>query len=1020
MATLAKPQNKLAQKPQPYREVGDASTPVVKGLNGVGKQIHTNNKILSSIANSLMRRRNVDHKIQRSLYNDIERRREALKRLNKSTRRPQLGAPNLQRRRPTTPEQAKAKNLSKKPDVDDGGGLGILNGVFGFFRAIAGGLFKAFIMGAAFKWLSDPNNARRFADAFGNFYRIVLKPLVGFVIGWTTWALDGVGSAGVGISKIINGVKNGEIGELLTGFGDLLKGLPAIGSVALLLNPVGTLKFVWGLVKSILGIAPPREQGLDGPKGKPKPKPKPDAPRKPNFLQRQIDRARNFGGRVVEGAKKQIGEIGPGLRKLGNGFRSGLVEMGKGINGIKDAAMRKLVEPAIEYVKPLLNKLRGLKGSIEKKLMQILGPKGAKILKELGGKGSEGLLKKIGSKAIPIVGGIANLYFGYEALKNGDPIGALLEFTSGAFDLIGLIPGGQWGPMVSMGLDIYNFIRGMVPGITDAENKLVKSLGLDPIMNAVKEFGSKLPGAETGKGPGSGDPRVKSGNYLVGALEELLKIMPGSEILKNEFGPAIYTARRAFGSGIVSISESPVTMSSTQQSLEMLKGDFDAFFQSTVDPIKDALGKVMQDWLGRLPSALVTTGSNLLRNTNPALSSLLGLGDAESVTRSTGAPTLDANRNYGIKEGEKFFFSDEKGQQFHAVNTGSGLQFYEGGVAGVGGRLRHTTNADGTAANQGMVQAFLQAKGEGTSVTAGGQQAGTMSDVGRPGKIFLHWTGGAYDSTYGGYHTVITGDGKIHRKAKYSNRGREHTWRRNSQGVGISVASMASSENWNHPTKDVQWASMANEAAALAKAWGWNKTNITRANVQTHAEAAVNADGAGNHPNYGPHPLGGQAPIRWDMWYLRKADKQKAYRSKNVHLGGDELRGLIKQRMNKGGIVYKGVPIAPFKPLGDGEDTGHDRENYLSHMRTSIDMQKSPTGMNLGGLVNVAESRGARVLGQSSGINRESILHPGITRAPVEIGAVQRVIMPIPTPMSASAGGGGGSAPPSPLSTFGR
>ena len=50
------------------------------------------------------------------------------------------------------------------------------------------------------------------------------------------------------------------------------------------------------------------------------------------------------------------------------------------------------------------------------------------------------------------------------------------------------------------------------------------------------------------------------------------------------------------------------------------------------------------------------------------------------------------------------------------------------------------------------------------------------------------------------------------------------------------------------------------------------------------------------------------------------------------------------------------------------------------------------------------ETRGARVMGQSSGINRESILHPGITRAPVEIGAVQRVIMPIPTPMSAPSG----------------
>ena len=76
MATLAKPQNKLAQKPQRYQQVGGSSAPTVKALNGIGKQISTNNIILSSIANALTRRRNVDHRIQKSLFDDIERRRE--------------------------------------------------------------------------------------------------------------------------------------------------------------------------------------------------------------------------------------------------------------------------------------------------------------------------------------------------------------------------------------------------------------------------------------------------------------------------------------------------------------------------------------------------------------------------------------------------------------------------------------------------------------------------------------------------------------------------------------------------------------------------------------------------------------------------------------------------------------------------------------------------------------------------------------------------------------------------------
>ena len=995
MATLAKPQNKLAQKPQRYQQVGGSSAPTVKALNGIGKQISTNNIILSSIANALTRRRNVDHRIQKSLFDDIERRREALKRLNSQKKRPQLAARNLQRtRRPSGP--VAQKKLSKEKKIDDGGGFGILNGIARFFQIVGGTIFKAFLATAVFKWFSKPENARRFVDAFRNFYNWVLKPIGSFVINWTTWALDGIGSAAGGIGKIINGVKNGEVGTLMTGFGDLLKGLPAIGSVAFLLNPVGSLKFIWSIISGIAGIKPPKEQGPDAPGGKPKPKPKPN---KPNFFQRQLDRAKKFGGSVVESTKKLGSDAVTGLRKIGSGFKTGLVRVGEGLKGIKDAAMRKLVEPAIEYVKPILNKLKGLKGAIEKRLMNVLGDKGRKLLQKFGGKGSSGLMKKIGSKAIPILGGIANLYFGYEALKAGDPIGALLEFSSGAFDLVGLIPGGQFGPVVSMGMDIYNFLRDMVPGIKEQEEKVVKALGLDPIMEQIKKFGSMLPGAETGRGPGfdAYDPRMRSGNFLVGALEALLDIMPGGEILKNEFAPQLFNAKRAFGSGIVALSETPMVAPAISAGTE-IKDHLTKFFQATVGPIKTALGEVLGGWLSNLPSAAVSGGASLLRSAAPGVSSLLGLGDAESVTRSTGAAGLEAGRNYGIGEGQKFFFKDEKGQDFHAVNTGNGLQFFEGGVAGVGGRLRHTTNEDGTAANTGMVQAFLKAKGVTPGVV---NNAGPLGPVGSPGEIYLHWSAGNKSSTYGGYHSIVTGDGKIHRKAEYANRGRAHTAYRNSRGVGIAVAAMAGGAgnyDWANP---VQYEAMAQEAAELAKAWGWTKDNITVKNVMTHAEAASGKDGRlhlhtpphpkakGDPDNHGPVAWGGDG-ARWDLWHLQKNDPKGS--------GGDKIRGMIKQRMNKGGLVRK---------LNDGEDNAH---KHLAGGERK----------NLGGLVKIAETRGARVMGQSSGINRESILHPGITRAPVEIGAVQRVIMPIPTPMSAPSGGGGGSAPPSPLSTFGR
>ena len=1014
MATLAKPQNKLAQKPQRYQQVGGSSAPTVKALNGIGKQISTNNTILSSIANALTRRRNVDHKIQKSLFDDIERRREALKRLNGQKKRPQLVARNLQRkRRPVAP--VAQKKLSKEKEVDDGGGLGILNGIARFFKIVAGTIFKAFVMTAAFKWFSDPANARRFVDAFRNFYNWVLKPIGSFVINWTTWALDGIGSAAGGISSIINGVKNGEVGELMTGFGDLLKGLPAIGSIVFLLNPIGSLKFIWSIISDIAGIKPPKEQGPDAPDGKPKPKPKPkpDAPAKPNWFQRQFDRAKKFGGSVVESTKKLGGEAVTGLRKIGSNFKSGLVRVGEGLKGIKDAAMRKLVEPAVEYVKPILNKLKGLKGAIEKRLMNILGDKGRKLLQKFGGKGSSGLMKKIGSKAIPILGGIANLYFGYEALKAGDPIGALLEFSSGAFDLVGLIPGGQFGPVVSMGMDIYNFLRDMVPGIKEQEEKVVKALGLDPIMEQIKKFGAMLPGAETGRGPGldAYDPRMKSGNFLVGALEAILDIMPGGEILKNEFAPQLFSAKRAFGAGIVALSETPMVSPAISAGTE-IKDHLKKFFQATVGPIKNALGELLKGWLSNLPSqavnSVVSTGANILRNTAPSVSSLLGLGDAESVTRSTGAPSLDPNRNYGIGEGQKFFFKDEKGQDFHAVNTGSGLQFFEGGVAGVGGRLRHTTNEDGTAANTGMVQAFLKAKGETAEPSIAGigdDKTGKKKNK----KIILHWTGGSYDDDrsiqadfgWAGYHRYVKGDGSVvlNQHPGHSSFGQSppyHTYKNNSGNASFSVSAMAGASPNNfgkYPIKDVQVTSLAQAVANLAKSWGWSAADITKENIPTHGEL----------PDQGG---------KWDLAKLKQGDKMWS--------GPEKIREMVRQRMNYGGLVNFGR----FTTGGVAGDT--PSEDIIATRIRASEAQgkkykpKDYERKNLGGIVKIAETRGARVMGQSSGINRESILHPGITRAPVEIGAVQRVIMPIPTPMSAPSGGGGGSAPPSPLSTFGR
>jgi len=53
-------------------------------------------------------------------------------------------------------------------------------------------------------------------------------------------------------------------------------------------------------------------------------------------------------------------------------------------------------------------------------------------------------------------------------------------------------------------------------------------------------------------------------------------------------------------------------------------------------------------------------------------------------------------------------------------------------------------------------------------------------------RIYLHWTAGRYDQLFGDYHICIDGDGGVHRMADFETK-LAHTWRRNSNAVGIAL-----------------------------------------------------------------------------------------------------------------------------------------------------------------------------------------------------------------------------------------
>ena len=171
---------------------------------------------------------------------------------------------------------------------------------------------------------------------------------------------------------------------------------------------------------------------------------------------------------------------------------------GQAFNNMKAGAQQKIMEkvlqPVMEFLQPLIKKLKGIGGTIMKTLRNIPGfDQIMKVLNKFGGPTSEGLLKKIGGKAIPIIGGVVNMGFAYDRLSKGDSIGGLIEGLSGLLDLSGLI-GFAPGPGISMLMDGYMFARDFVPQIQEGEEAAVAKLGLSGFKKNIDDIFSNLPG----------------------------------------------------------------------------------------------------------------------------------------------------------------------------------------------------------------------------------------------------------------------------------------------------------------------------------------------------------------------------------------------------------------------------------------------------------------------------------------------------------------------------------------------
>ena len=203
---------------------------------------------------------------------------------------------------------------------------------------------------------------------------------------------------------------------------------------------------------------------------------------------------------VSKGARAafdKVAGLGSSLKsKFGSAMDSVKGAIGNMAESAKKAVMEKIIQPLKPFLDPIIDKAK----KIGDKVIGILGkiPGFENVLpvlkkKGIGGLGdAAGLLKKVGAKALPIVGGLFNLLFAYDRLAGGDTFGALLELLSAGLDISGLF-GFAPGPGMSMGIDAYMFARDFIPLIQEGEETAIRSLGLGGFKSEIDKLASKLP-----------------------------------------------------------------------------------------------------------------------------------------------------------------------------------------------------------------------------------------------------------------------------------------------------------------------------------------------------------------------------------------------------------------------------------------------------------------------------------------------------------------------------------------------
>tara|TARA_R100000005_G_scaffold61535_1_gene31639 strand:+ start:1787 stop:4573 length:2787 start_codon:yes stop_codon:yes gene_type:complete len=449
--------------------------------------------------------------------------------------------------------------------------LGPLSGWFGMIVGVvaAKGVFDIF---------TDEEKKKKFVETFEKA-KCVFGKIFGFVKDridniWQGWKKL-TGEEGNFIDRLTG------LGELLAGIGGLLLAFNPIGMFGLIIDALfdGEDKTPKKKTDADADGKKKTQPDADGTKTKPgldpdldgldidpktgKPKAAiPDPPPKRGgifgFVQDKLDEAAKLKDRLMKSAtdkfglvgdwaKKQYASLSEGVRKqwenivnvskrltekskaiasgIGNKVGDAKKFIAEGVESIsskaKQVVMDKILTPLGKLMEPIITKLKGMADKILGPLFET--PIGKKILEALKKKGINGagdfagIAKRVGGKALPIIGGLVNMMFAYDRFANEDPYGGILEALSAGFDLstlFGFVPGAG----ISMGIDAYMFARDLVPGVQQFEEELLKKIpGATALGEEMKKLGKKLPnlgqiiGMLGGKPPENLDEKASGG-----------------------------------------------------------------------------------------------------------------------------------------------------------------------------------------------------------------------------------------------------------------------------------------------------------------------------------------------------------------------------------------------------------------------------------------------------------------------------------------------------------------------------